>query len=45
MKLEPIVSSRLVRETPTAYWYRCTLRDGRSVTVTVPKKENEVHAR
>jgi hypothetical protein len=45
VKLTPVVSSRLVRETSTAYWYRCVLWDGRSVTITVPKKESDAHAR
>jgi len=33
----PVLRSTLIRETPTAWWYECLLRDGRTITMAIPK--------
>lgn len=35
--LPPIVRTTLIKETAGAFWFRAELRDGRTLTITVPK--------
>lgn len=35
----PIISSVPIPETPSAYWFRCVLADGRVIKMSVPKNE------
>jgi hypothetical protein len=39
MTTEYVVSSTLLRETPTAYWFHVTLSNGRVQVISIPKRE------